>query len=71
LVGEDRPLDILFEDEHVIVVNKPAGLVVHPAAGHAAGTLVNALIGYAPELEALPGAVLCIVWTKRPPGSCV
>ena len=52
--GEDRPLDILFEDEHVIVVNKPAGLVVHPAAGHAAGTLVNALIGYAPELEALP-----------------
>lgn len=52
--GEERPLDILFEDEHVLVVNKPAGLVVHPAAGHPAGTLVNALLGYAPELEALP-----------------
>ncbi len=52
--GEARPLDILFEDEHVLVVNKPAGLVVHPAAGHPTGTLVNALLGYAPELEALP-----------------
>ena len=52
--GEERPLDILFEDEHVLVVNKPAGLVVHPAAGHPAGTLVNAILGYAPELEALP-----------------
>jgi len=52
--GEKRPLDILFEDEHVLVINKPAGLVVHPAAGHPAGTLVNALLGYAPELEALP-----------------
>ena len=52
--GEERPLDILFEDEHVLVVNKPAGLVVHPAAGHPTGTLVNALLGYAPELEALP-----------------
>ena len=52
--GEERPLDILFEDEHVLLVNKPAGLVVHPAAGHPAGTLVNALLGYAPELEALP-----------------
>ena len=52
--GEERTLDILFEDEHVLVVNKPAGLVVHPAVGHPAGTLVNALLGYAPELEALP-----------------
>ena len=52
--GETVPLDILYEDEHVIVLNKPAGMVVHPAAGHAAGTLVNALIGYAPELELLP-----------------
>lgn len=52
--GEAVPLDIVYEDEHVIVLNKPAGLVVHPAAGHAAGTLVNALIGYAPELELLP-----------------
>ncbi len=44
--GEDIPLDIVFEDEHLIVVDKPAGLVVHPAAGHASGTLVNALIAH-------------------------
>ncbi len=45
-VGEDIPLDILFEDKHLIVINKPAGLVVHPAAGHEGGTLVNALIAH-------------------------
>ncbi len=44
LVGEGAALDIVFEDDHLIVLNKPAGLVVHPAPGHAAGTLVNALI---------------------------
>jgi 23S rRNA pseudouridine1911/1915/1917 synthase len=44
LVGEDVPLDIVFEDEHLIVIDKPAGLVVHPAPGHSSGTLVNALI---------------------------
>ena len=48
------PLDVIFEDEHILVVNKPAGMVVHPAAGHADGTLVNALLGYAPELDTLP-----------------
>ncbi len=42
--GEDIPLDILYEDEHLIVINKPAGLVVHPAPGNWTGTLVNALI---------------------------
>jgi len=52
--GESGHLQILHEDEHVIVVNKAAGVVVHPGAGHAQGTLVNALIGYAPELERLP-----------------
>ena len=41
---QDLPLEILFEDEHLIVLVKPAGLVVHPAPGHAAGTLVNALL---------------------------
>ncbi len=41
---QDIPLDIAFEDEHLIVVNKPAGMVVHPAAGNADGTLVNALL---------------------------
>ncbi len=51
---EPLPLDILFEDEHVIVVNKPAGLVVHPAAGHHSGTLVNGLMAHAPEMSSLP-----------------
>ena len=42
--GEDIPLDILYEDDELIVINKPAGLVVHPGAGNWTGTLVNALI---------------------------
>jgi 23S rRNA pseudouridine1911/1915/1917 synthase len=42
---EDIPLDILFEDDWLAVINKPAGMVVHPAAGHHSGTLVNALLG--------------------------
>ncbi|MGD8514076.1 MAG: 23S rRNA pseudouridine(1911/1915/1917) synthase RluD [Granulosicoccaceae bacterium] len=45
------PLDIVYEDEAIIVINKPAGMVVHPAAGNPDGTLVNALLHYAPELE--------------------
>ncbi len=44
--GEPLPLDVVFEDEHLIVIDKPAGLVVHPAPGHASGTLVNALIAH-------------------------
>ncbi len=43
---EAIPLDVLFEDEHLLVLNKPAGLVVHPAPGHAAGTLVNAVLAH-------------------------
>ncbi len=46
LVGEAIPLDIVYEDEWLLVVNKPQGMVVHPGAGHQAGTLVHALIGY-------------------------
>jgi 23S rRNA pseudouridine1911/1915/1917 synthase len=45
-LGEDIALDIVFEDDDIIVIDKPAGLVVHPAAGHATGTLVNALIAH-------------------------
>lgn len=45
---EDIPLDILFEDEELLIVNKPAGLVVHPAAGHLQGTMQNALLHHAP-----------------------
>jgi 23S rRNA pseudouridine1911/1915/1917 synthase len=44
--GEDIALDIVFEDDDIIVIDKPRGLVVHPAAGHATGTLVNALIAH-------------------------
>jgi 23S rRNA pseudouridine1911/1915/1917 synthase len=44
VAGEDIPLDVVYEDDCLIVVNKPAGLVTHPAPGHAGGTLVNALI---------------------------
>ena len=47
-------LNIVYEDDSIIVLNKPAGLVVHPAAGHADGTLVNALLEHAPELAQLP-----------------
>jgi 23S rRNA pseudouridine1911/1915/1917 synthase len=45
-VGQDIPLDVVYEDEHLIVIDKPAGLVVHPAGGHEDGTLVNALIAH-------------------------
>ena len=47
--GEPIPLDVVFEDAHLIVIDKPAGLVVHPAPGHASGTLVNALIAHCGE----------------------
>ncbi len=53
---EEIPLDIVFEDDAFMVINKPAGLVVHPAPGHATGTLVNALLHHAPILESLPRA---------------
>lgn len=46
LQGEDIPLDVLFEDAHLIVIAKPPGLVVHPSAGHAKGTLVHALLAH-------------------------
>lgn len=52
LAPEEIPLEIVYEDHHLLVVNKPAGMVVHPAPGHAGGTLVNALLAYAPELAA-------------------
>ena len=55
LIAEDIPLDIVFENEDLLVVNKPAGMVVHPAAGHASGTLVNAVLGYEPDIEGIGG----------------
>lgn len=57
LVPEAIPLVILYEDQDIIVVNKPAGLVVHPAPGHARGTLVNAILHHAPDLTGIGGEV--------------
>lgn len=53
---ENIPLDVVFEDEEVLVINKPAGLVVHPGAGNREHTLVNALLYHAPTLKHLPRA---------------
>jgi 23S rRNA pseudouridine1911/1915/1917 synthase len=75
--AEDIPLDVLFDDRDLLVVNKPAGMVVHPAAGHRSGTLVNALLHQVKDLdvggEQRPGIVHrldketsgCLVVAKR------
>jgi 23S rRNA pseudouridine1911/1915/1917 synthase len=60
-LGENIPLHIVFEDAHLLVIDKPAGLVVHPAAGHESGTLVNALIAHC-------GASLSGIGGVRRPG---
>jgi len=54
--AEEIPLDIVYEDEHIIVINKQADLVVHPAAGNYEGTLLNGLLHHCPELENIPRA---------------
>lgn len=51
--AQEIPLNIVYEDDDVLVIDKPPGLVVHPAAGHEDGTLVNALLHHAPEVEGL------------------
>ena len=60
LAAEPIPLDILYEDHHLLVLNKPADMVVHPSAGHPDGTLVNGLLHHCPDLEG--------VGTERRPG---
>lgn len=60
-LGQDIPLDVVYEDEHLIVIDKPPGLVVHPAGGHEDGTLVNALIAHC-------GASLSGIGGVRRPG---
>ena len=55
-LAEDIPLQVLYEDEHLFVLDKPAGLVVHPGAGNPTGTLVNALLFRDPSLAAVPRA---------------
>jgi 23S rRNA pseudouridine1911/1915/1917 synthase len=54
--AEEIPLDIIYEDESLLIVNKPAGLVVHPAVGNWSGTLLNALLNHDRNLETLPRA---------------
>jgi len=54
--AEQIPLAIVYEDDQILVLNKPAGLVVHPAAGNRTGTLLNALLHHAPELAQIPRA---------------
>ena len=55
VIPEAIPLDIVYEDDHLLIVNKPAGMVVHPAHGNWTGTLVNALVYYFNQLPTLPG----------------
>jgi 23S rRNA pseudouridine1911/1915/1917 synthase len=55
LVAEDIPLDIIFENQDLVVVNKPAGMVIHPSPGHNSGTLVHAALGYISELAGIGG----------------
>ena len=55
LQAENIPLDILYEDDQMLILNKPAGLVVHPAPGHQDGTLVNAILAHCPNLPGIGG----------------
>ena len=57
ICAEDIPLDILYEDADIIVINKPRGMVVHPAAGNYAGTLVNALLEHCRDLSGINGEI--------------
>jgi 23S rRNA pseudouridine1911/1915/1917 synthase len=52
---ENIALDIVFENDDLMIINKPAGMVVHPSAGHWSGTLANAALGYAPDIEGVGG----------------
>lgn len=54
--AQDLPLDIVYEDDAILVINKPAGLVVHPGAGNAKDTLLNALLNHAPQVAEVPRA---------------
>ncbi len=55
-LAEDILLDLVYEDDQILVINKPAGLVVHPGAGNLSGTLLNGLLNHSPELAGLPRA---------------
>ncbi len=53
-IAENIPLDIIYEDDHILVINKPAGMVVHPAIGNWSGTLLNALLHHYPTIKEVP-----------------
>ncbi|WP_336786317.1 RluA family pseudouridine synthase [Paenibacillus sp. MMO-177] len=57
ILAEDIPLDIVYEDADVIVINKPRGMVVHPAPGHSSGTVVNALMFHCKDLSGINGVL--------------
>jgi len=57
LQAESIPLEIVYEDSDVLILNKPAGIVVHPAAGHASRTLVNAVLAHAPQIPGVGGEI--------------
>ena len=64
---ENIPLDILYEDDDLLVVNKPKGMVVHPAAGHSSGTLVNAVLYHCRGNLCAPESSTESIWTQRVP----
>lgn len=69
LVPEAIPLEIIYENGDLMVINKPAGMVVHPAIGHATGTLVHAALAHAPNIEGVgerKDRVSCIDWIRTP-----
>jgi len=55
--AESIPLDVVFENEDLMLINKPAGMVVHPSAGHASGTLVHAALAHAPDIMGIGGEI--------------
>ncbi len=57
LIPEAIALDIIFENKDLLVINKPAGMVVHPSAGHSSGTLVHAVLAHAPDIEGVGGEI--------------
>ena len=57
LEPEEIPLSVVYQDDHLLVIDKPAGLTVHPAPGHPSGTLVNALLAMVPDLKGIGGAI--------------
>lgn len=66
-IATPMDIDVVYEDDDILVINKPAGLVVHPAAGHWDDTLLNGLLAYNPISEHCLAPVLFTVWTAIPP----